>query len=61
MADLRQQFDIDRTKPAARDANDNLTSKGTMMNTKSLMIALAAFAVGGVAHAITSDEIAAAN
>ena len=30
------------------------------MNTKTLMIALAAFAVGGVAHAITSDEIAAA-
>ena len=31
-----------------------------MKNLKSLMIALAAFAVGGVAHAITSDEIAAA-
>lgn len=30
------------------------------MNAKTLMIALAAFAVGGVAHAITSDEIAAA-
>ena len=30
------------------------------MNAKTLMIALAAFAVGGVAHAITSDEIASA-